>query len=73
LGQIHVPVLCCACMRDALYPGVKDLAGRIPGAELAAFSGRGHIGTVGDPRFKDAVQAFLAGVETERETPTLAT
>jgi len=73
LSEIHVPVLCAAGMRDALYPGVKELAGLIPGAELEAFSGRGHIGTVGDPRFKEAVQSFLAGVETNRETPTLAT
>lgn len=73
LGEIHVPVLCAAGMRDSLYPGVKDLAGRIPGAKLAAFSGRGHLGTVGDPRFKAAVEGFLAGLDAGNETPTLAT
>jgi pimeloyl-ACP methyl ester carboxylesterase len=73
LGEIHVPVLCAAGMRDALYPGVKELAHQIPGARLEAFSGRGHIGTVNDPRFKKAVLAFLSEVAAGQETPTLAT
>ncbi len=62
LGEIQVPVLCAAGMRDALYPGVKDLASLIPGATLAAFSGRGHVSAVGDPRFKAAVREFLGSL-----------
>ena len=73
LGEIRVPVLCAAGMRDALYPGVKALVRQVPGARLEAFSGRGHIGTVNDPRFKKVVLEFLAEVAADQETPTLAT
>ena len=62
LGEIHVPVLCAAGMRDALYPGVTELATLVPGARLAAFSGRGHVSAVGDPRFKAAVLEFLGNL-----------
>ncbi len=60
LGEIRVPVLAVAAMRDALYPGVKEMAPLIPGAKLIALSGRGHIGAVRDPRFKQAVLDFFA-------------
>ena len=60
LHEIRVPVLAVAGMRDALYPGVKEMAPLIPGAKLVALSGRGHIGAVRDPRFKNAVVDFFA-------------
>jgi pimeloyl-ACP methyl ester carboxylesterase len=60
LGEIQAPVLAVSGMRDALYPGVKEMVPRIAGAKLVALSGRGHIGTVRDPRFKQAVLDFFA-------------
>ncbi len=60
LGEIRVPVLAVAGMRDALYPGVKEMVPLIPGAKLVALSGRGHIGAVRDPRYRQAVLEFFA-------------
>lgn len=65
LAEIRTPVLCVTGTRDAFYPGAKDLAAQIPGAKFAAFSGRGHISVVGDPRLKAAVLEFFATTPVE--------
>lgn len=62
LGEIKVPVLVVAGTRDSLCPGTRVLADRIRGARRVTLSGRGHIGAVSDPRFKEAVGAFLKEV-----------
>jgi pimeloyl-ACP methyl ester carboxylesterase len=63
LGEIHVPVLVVAGMRDGLYPGAKELAEHIPGARFVGLSERGHLAAIGDPRFKQAVLEFFAAPE----------
>lgn len=59
LGEIHQPVLLVCGMRDALYPGVKEMAAEIPGAKLVALSGVGHLAAISDPRYKAAVADFF--------------
>jgi pimeloyl-ACP methyl ester carboxylesterase len=60
LVEIRVPVLAVAGMRDALYPGAKELAEQIPGARFVGLSERGHLAAIADPRFKQAVLEFFA-------------
>ncbi len=62
LGEIRAPVLIVCGTRDALCPGTRELAAKLPAAERVVLSGRGHLTAVADPRFRNAVREFLARV-----------
>ncbi len=56
------PVLVVNGSADHPYVDSDDaLAGAVPNAQLVTIPGTNHLSTVADPRFKQAVLAFLAG------------
>jgi pimeloyl-ACP methyl ester carboxylesterase len=60
LADVDIPVLIVDGTDDHPYVDTAmDLAAAIPGAELVTIPGTDHHTVVGDPRFKDAVLAFL--------------
>ena len=63
LERISVATLVITSDEDRLYtPALaRDMARRIPGAELVEIRGAGHLSNIEQPaRFNDAVLAFLA-------------
>jgi len=63
LEQIAVPTLVITSDEDRLYsPALaRDMARRIPGAELVEIKRAGHLSNIEQPaRFNEAVLAFLA-------------
>ena len=63
LERIAVPTLVITSDEDRLYtPALaRDMARRIPGAELVEIQGAGHLSNIEQPgRFNDAVLGFLA-------------
>ncbi len=60
LHEIKQPVLSVVGTRDRFCAGTRLLAERIPDCRRITLSGRGHVAAVRDPRFKEAVGAFLA-------------
>lgn len=63
LQRIQVPVLVVAGSEDETAGPVEALVKAIPGARGLVIPGRDHMKTVGDRRFKEAVVAFLDGLE----------
>jgi hypothetical protein len=63
LGEIKSPTLVIGGTRDrAFSPELfRATAEGIPGARLVLYQGRGHLGTMLDPRFGRDVAAFLRG------------
>ena len=62
LEQIRAPTLVVAGSEDSVYPlpMARDIARRIPGAELAVMEGAGHLVNLEQPEhFNDIVLAFL--------------
>lgn len=57
--RITAPVLIVNGTRDGFARSAAALAARIPNAELAWVSGRNHVTTIGDRRFKQLVSGFL--------------
>ena len=63
IERIAVPTLVITSNEDRLYsPALaRDMARRIPGAELVEIEGAGHLSNIEQPgRFNDAVLGFLA-------------
>jgi pimeloyl-ACP methyl ester carboxylesterase len=63
MEQIRVATLVITSDEDRLYaPTVaRDMARRIPGAELVEIQGAGHLSNIEQPaRFNEAVLDFLA-------------
>ena len=63
IERIAVPTLVITSNEDRLYsPALaRDMARRIPGAELVEIQGAGHLSNIEQPgRFNDAVLGFLA-------------
>lgn len=63
LERITVPTLVLTSDEDRLYPPAlaRDMARRIPGAELVEIRGAGHLSNIEQPgRFNEAVLAFLS-------------
>jgi 3-oxoadipate enol-lactonase len=63
LERIAVPTLVITSDEDRLYTATlaRDMAGRIPGAELVEIKGAGHLSNIEQPeQFNKAVFAFLA-------------
>jgi len=61
LADIQTPVLIVAGETDESAGKPEPLAARIPGAKAFVVPKRDHMRTVGDPQYKKAVLAFLAG------------
>ena len=61
LADIDAPTLVIGGDRDAFYSAelYRQTAEGIPGARLALYAGRGHLGTTMDPRFVPDVLSFL--------------
>ena len=59
---ISVPTLVITGDRDTLVGPPKGLADRIPGAVVAIVSGD-HLSAVFDPKFRESIVSFLAGVD----------
>ena len=62
LEQIRVPTLVITGDEDSVYPPAmaRDIARRIPGAELAVLNGVGHLANLEQPEeFNQAVLQFL--------------
>ncbi len=64
LGEIRVPVLTVVGTRDGFCRSNRDLAQRIPHCQRVTISGRNHVTTLGDRRFKAVVMEFLGSLET---------
>jgi 3-oxoadipate enol-lactonase len=63
MERITVPTLVITSDEDRLYsPALaRDMARRIPGAELVEITGAGHLSNIEQPaRFNEVVQDFLA-------------
>ncbi len=63
IERIAVPTLVITSDEDRLYsPALaRDMARRIPGAELVEIQGAGHLSNIEQPeRFNEAVLGFLA-------------
>jgi len=62
LGEIAAPTLVIGGTVDRAFPLdlLRATADGIPRAELKLYNGRGHVGTMFDPRFGRDVAAFLA-------------
>ena len=63
IEQIRVPTLIIAGEEDTVYPPelARDMARRIPGAELAMFERTGHLANLEDPeRFNKVVFDFIS-------------
>ena len=58
-----MPALVVAGSLDETAGPVEPLVKTIPGARGLVIPGRDHMKTVGDRRFKEAVVAFLDGLE----------
>lgn len=68
IEQIKVPTLVIAGDEDTVYPPAmaKDMARRIPGAELKLMRGVGHLGNLEQPdEFNQAVLEFLLRQEKQ--------
>ncbi len=68
IEQIAVPTLVIAGDEDKVYPPAmaKDMARRIPGAELKLMRGVGHLGNLEQPdEFNQAVLEFLLRQEKQ--------
>jgi 3-oxoadipate enol-lactonase len=62
IEKIRVPTLVIAGEEDTVYPPAlaRDMARRIPGAELLLMEGTGHLANLEQPeRFNEAVLDFL--------------
>ena len=62
IEKIRVPTLIIAGEEDTVYPPelARDMARRIPGAELLMLEGTGHLANLEQPeRFNSAVLDFL--------------
>ena len=59
LAAVDIPVLIVDGADDILVREPEDLKTAIPGADLVTIPGRDHATVVTDPRFKEAVLAFL--------------
>ena len=62
IEQIRLPTLVITGDEDKVYPPAmaKDIAGRIPGAELVTLKGVGHLSNLEQPdEFNQAVLEFL--------------
>lgn len=59
LSDVFHPLLVVVGEDDSLVDDPTRLAGSIPGAEALVVPGRNHMTMVGDPRFTEAVVAFL--------------
>ena len=62
IEKISVPTLVIAGEEDTVYPPelAREMARRIPGAELLMLEGTGHLANLEQPeRFNQAVQNFL--------------
>lgn len=59
-ATIRSPVLVVVGTRDGFGRSAQRLVDAIPGARLAAISGRNHASTIGDRRFKQAALQFFA-------------
>jgi pimeloyl-ACP methyl ester carboxylesterase len=59
LAAVDIPVLIVDGADDILVREPEDLKTAIPGADLVTIAGRDHATVVADPRFKEAVLAFL--------------
>ena len=67
IEQIHVPTLVVTSDADPLYPQdlARDMARRIPGAELAVIERAGHLSNLEQPgQFNQVVLEFLNRQET---------
>jgi pimeloyl-ACP methyl ester carboxylesterase len=63
ISNIRVPTLVIAADEDSVYPVdiARDMAARIPGAELAIIKGAGHLSNLEQPeQFNKAVLDFLS-------------
>jgi pimeloyl-ACP methyl ester carboxylesterase len=67
LGEIKAPTLVIGGTRDRAFNSemFRATAKGIPGSRLILYSGRGHIGTMMDPRFGRDVAAFLQDESTQ--------
>jgi 3-oxoadipate enol-lactonase len=68
IEDISVPTLLIAGDEDTVYPPTmaKDMARRIPGAELVLMRGIGHLGNLEQPdEFNQAVLQFLKRQEKD--------
>jgi len=66
LEKIRVPTLVIAGAEDQIYPPAmaREIARRIPGAELAEIEGAGHLSNLEQPeKFNAAVLKFLLAQE----------
>jgi pimeloyl-ACP methyl ester carboxylesterase len=61
-GTISAPVLCVAGTRDHLCQPCRRLAAAIPGAQFVRLDGQTHLGTLGDPRFREAILGFFESI-----------
>jgi pimeloyl-ACP methyl ester carboxylesterase len=62
IERIRVPTLVIAGEEDTVYPTTlaRDMARRIPGAELLMMEGTGHLANLEQPeRFNEAVWNFI--------------
>lgn len=62
LREIAMPVLSVTGTRDMYCPGTLALAELLPNCRRVALDGQTHTSVVSDPRYKAAVDAFLAEV-----------
>ncbi len=62
LPEITMPVLSVTGTRDMYCPGTLALAELLPNCRRVALDGQTHTSVVSDPRYKAAVDAFLAEV-----------
>ena len=60
LASVKLPVLIVVGADDALVADPEALGKSIPGARTVVIPERDHLTVVGDPRYKQAVLAFLA-------------
>lgn len=70
LEEIRVPALVITSDEDRLYPPAiaRDMARRIPGAELIEIEGAGHLSNLEQPgRFNEAILDFLLRYHREQE------
>jgi pimeloyl-ACP methyl ester carboxylesterase len=60
LQTIRSPLLVVVGTDDVIGGSASELAALVPGAQAVDLEGRDHMRAVGDKRYKEAVEAFLA-------------
>jgi pimeloyl-ACP methyl ester carboxylesterase len=64
LQAVRCPVLVVVGTQDVIGGSASELAALIPGAQSIELPNRDHMRAVGDRRYKEGVEAFLAAPET---------